>query len=88
MSNDFAAVITDEQISALNEVTRDIRDDLDEADGDFDTRRQLLEYLKVGVRFSVENEEKVLYIYSVPGMDEFAIVSSRYRSAHRHCARI
>jgi hypothetical protein len=53
-------IITEDEVETLKALGRKIREGLEEADNDFETRRELIDLLDVTVTLGIENGEKVI----------------------------
>ena len=76
LGNQKNEAITDEEISELQEFSKQISLGLVHADQDFATRRQLIELLGVKVYFNVEDGNQVAYVYCDVGKNSRLLFGS------------
>ena len=74
--------ITPEQIAGIKEFTAEVAKGLKLAEGDFQTRRRIIEVLDVRVTLSVEDDQQVAYVKCIFGDDSLLIESrNTYRKS-------
>jgi len=67
---------SEERISSIVSFAEAIREELDQAETDFDVKRRIIEGLNVSGELTIENEERVLYLHCVLGSTCLPIAST------------
>jgi len=68
-----ARAITDEQIESVVQYTESLSGWLEEADQDFDKRRQLVERIGLTARFEIQGDQRAIHLHCDAGHGPVAI---------------
>ena len=79
------AILTDEDIDTITEFAHAIRNDFREFDesDDFEGKRRLLELLDVKVTFTIEDNQKIVYVQCVLDSKRLSVASQRSSTRYR-----
>ena len=75
-------ILTDEQVLTIENFAKTVAGGLEKAEGDFETRRQIIDLLDVRVKLAIEDGLKVALVRCLVGEEEtLSVVSATSRNA-------